>query len=76
MDIFQLTRELINIESISWNEGAVGRYLRDYLAAEGFDAGIRLGQFIAPDMMIAHRKISAVLFIERNYRLSFSACYL
>src|SRR5207245_3987871 len=27
------------------------------LAAEGFDAGIRLGQFIAPDMMIAHRKI-------------------
>jgi acetylornithine deacetylase len=37
MDIFQLTRELINIESISWNEGAVGRYLRDYLAAEGFE---------------------------------------
>ncbi len=37
MDIFQLARELINIESISWNEGAVGRYLRDYLAAEGFE---------------------------------------
>jgi acetylornithine deacetylase len=37
MDIFQLTRELIDIESISGNEGAVGRYLRDYLAAEGFE---------------------------------------
>jgi len=37
MDIIQFTRELIDIESISWNEGAVGRYLRDYLAAAGFE---------------------------------------
>jgi acetylornithine deacetylase len=39
MDIFQFTRELINIESITWNEGAVCRYVRDYLAAEGFEVG-------------------------------------
>ena len=37
MDIFQFTRELMEIESISWNEGAVGRWLRDYLAGEGFE---------------------------------------
>ena len=37
MDINQFTRELIDIESISNNEGAVGRYLRDYLADAGFE---------------------------------------
>ena len=36
MNIFQFTRELMEIESISWNEGAVGRWLRDYLADAGF----------------------------------------
>ncbi|HEU0176020.1 MAG TPA: M20/M25/M40 family metallo-hydrolase [Blastocatellia bacterium] len=37
MDIFRLTRELIEIESTSWNEGAAGRWLRDYLANAGFE---------------------------------------
>ncbi|MGH9840414.1 MAG: M20/M25/M40 family metallo-hydrolase [Blastocatellia bacterium] len=37
MDIFQFTRELMEIESISWNEGAAGRWLRDYLTGEGFE---------------------------------------
>ncbi len=37
MNVFQFTRELIDIESVSGNEGAVGRYLRDYLAAAGFE---------------------------------------
>lgn len=37
MDIFQFTRELMEIESISWNEGTVGRWLRDYLADAGFE---------------------------------------
>src|SRR5437868_3375804 len=37
MNVFQLTRELIEIESVSWNEGAVGRYLRDYLSEAGLD---------------------------------------
>jgi acetylornithine deacetylase len=37
MHIFQFTRELMEIESITWNEGAAGRWLRDYLTAEGFD---------------------------------------
>ncbi len=37
MNIFQFTRELIEIESISGNEGAVGRYLSDYLTAAGFE---------------------------------------
>src|SRR5262245_16269028 len=29
MDIFKFTRELMEIESVSWNEGAAGRWLRD-----------------------------------------------
>jgi acetylornithine deacetylase len=37
MYIFQFTRELMEIESISWNEGAAGRWLRDYLADAGFE---------------------------------------
>ncbi len=37
MNIFQFTRELMEIESISWNEGAAGRWLRDYLADDGFE---------------------------------------
>jgi acetylornithine deacetylase len=37
MDIFQFTRELMEIESVSWNEGAAGRWLRDYLSDAGFE---------------------------------------
>lgn len=37
MDVFQFTRKLMEIESISWNEGAAGRWLRDYLADAGFE---------------------------------------
>ncbi|MBO0726502.1 MAG: M20/M25/M40 family metallo-hydrolase [Blastocatellia bacterium] len=37
MDIFRFTRELIEIESVTWNEGAVGRWLGDYLADAGFE---------------------------------------
>jgi acetylornithine deacetylase len=37
MDIFRFTRELIEIESLTWNEGAAGRWLRDYLADAGFE---------------------------------------
>jgi acetylornithine deacetylase len=37
MDIFRFTRELIEIESVTWNEGAAGRWLRDYLANAGFE---------------------------------------
>lgn len=37
MDVFQFTRELMEIESISWNEGAAGRWLRDYLTQAGFE---------------------------------------
>lgn len=37
MNVFQLTRELMEIESISWNEGAVGRWLRDFLTDTGFE---------------------------------------
>jgi len=41
MNIFQFTRELIEIESISGNEGAVGRYLRDYLVDAGFEVSLQ-----------------------------------
>ncbi len=41
MDIFQFTREVMEIESISWNEGAAGRWLRDYLADAGFEVEIQ-----------------------------------
>jgi acetylornithine deacetylase len=37
MDIFRFTRELIEIESVTWNEGAAGRWLRDFLADAGFE---------------------------------------
>lgn len=36
MDIFQFTRELIEVESTTWNEGGAGRWLRDYLSDQGF----------------------------------------
>ena len=36
MNIFEFTRELIEIESVSGNEGPVGRYLADYLTGLGF----------------------------------------
>jgi hypothetical protein len=37
MYIFQFTRELMEIESISWNEGVAWRWLRNYLAGPGFE---------------------------------------
>jgi acetylornithine deacetylase len=37
MDIVQFTREFIEVESVTWNEGAACRWLRDYLAGEGFE---------------------------------------
>jgi acetylornithine deacetylase len=36
MDIIQFTRELIEVESVTWSEGAACRWLRDYLAGAGF----------------------------------------
>jgi acetylornithine deacetylase/succinyl-diaminopimelate desuccinylase-like protein len=35
-DPIQLTRRLVDIESISYNEGAVGAFLAEFLAARGF----------------------------------------
>ncbi len=37
LDPIALTRRLIDIESITFNEGAVGNFLADFLAARGFD---------------------------------------
>jgi acetylornithine deacetylase len=42
MDIFQFTREFMEVESISWNEGAAGRWLRDSLADAGFEVTTQL----------------------------------
>lgn len=36
MNIFQFTREIIEVESTTWNEGGAGRWLRDYLSDQGF----------------------------------------
>ena len=36
LDPIQLTRRLIDIESITYNEGAVGAYLADFLAGRNF----------------------------------------
>ncbi len=36
LDPIQLTRRLVDIESITYNEGAVGAFLADFLAARGF----------------------------------------
>jgi acetylornithine deacetylase len=37
MDIVKFTREFIEVESVTWNEGAACRWLRDYLSGAGFD---------------------------------------
>lgn len=36
LDPIQLTRRLVDIESITYNEGAVGSFLAEFLAARGF----------------------------------------
>jgi acetylornithine deacetylase len=36
LDPIQLTRRLVDIESITYNEGAVGAFLAEFLAARGF----------------------------------------
>jgi acetylornithine deacetylase len=36
IDAIELTRKLVNIESISYHEGAVGAYLADYLAGQHY----------------------------------------
>jgi acetylornithine deacetylase len=36
LDPIQLTRRLVDIESITYNEGAVGAFLAEFLAAHGF----------------------------------------
>lgn len=42
MDIFRFTRELMEIESTSWNEGAAGRWLRDWLSDAGFEVSTQV----------------------------------
>lgn len=37
MNIIQFTREFIEVESVTWNEGAGCRWLRDYLSDAGFE---------------------------------------
>ncbi|MFZ4793671.1 MAG: M20/M25/M40 family metallo-hydrolase [Blastocatellia bacterium] len=37
MSIFDFTRQLMEIDSTTWQEGAAGRWLRDYLIAAGFE---------------------------------------
>ncbi len=41
MNIFKLTRELIDIESLSGNEGEVGKFLGDFLAGMGFEVDLQ-----------------------------------
>lgn len=36
MEIFDFTRQLMEIDSTTWQEGAAGRWLRDYLSGAGF----------------------------------------
>ena len=38
MDVAALTRQLVDIESITGNEGPVGDFLRDELVRRGFQA--------------------------------------
>ncbi|MFM8394988.1 MAG: M20/M25/M40 family metallo-hydrolase, partial [Acidobacteriota bacterium] len=37
MNIFDFTRELMSIDSTTWQEGAAGRWLRDFLVEAGFE---------------------------------------
>jgi acetylornithine deacetylase len=54
MNIIQFTRELIDIESVSGNEGAVGRFLGDYLTSLGFDVTL---QEVENDRFNVHGKV-------------------
>jgi acetylornithine deacetylase len=54
MNIFQFTRELMEIESISWNEGAAGRWLGDYLADAGFQV---MAQPVSDDRINIYARI-------------------
>jgi acetylornithine deacetylase len=54
MNIFQFTRELMEIESISCNEGAAGRWLRDYLADAGFEV---MTQTVSDDRINVYARI-------------------
>src|SRR5437879_5761310 len=37
MNIFEFTKRFMEIESTSWNDGAAGRWLSQYLADAGFE---------------------------------------
>lgn len=41
MELFELTKALVNIESITGNEKACGEFLADYLAEQGFEATLQ-----------------------------------
>jgi len=64
MNIFQFTRELIEIESISGNEGAVGRFLGDYLSSLGFDVTL---QEVEPDRFNVFGKIGDPLVMLSSH---------
>jgi len=41
MELFELTKALVNINSVTGNEGACSQFLREYLAAAGFDVDMQ-----------------------------------
>jgi acetylornithine deacetylase len=41
MNLFQLTRQLIDIPSLTGDEGAIGEYLKDYLLELGYEAELQ-----------------------------------
>ena len=41
MDLFQLTKALVNINSVTGNEGACSHFLREYLSSAGFEVDMQ-----------------------------------
>ncbi len=41
MELFELTKALVNINSITGNEGPCGQFLRQYLSSAGFDVNLQ-----------------------------------
>ena len=61
MDVFELTRRLISIPSISGDEKAVALFLADYLESQGFEIELQNVEGDRPNVYARHGDPSVVL---------------
>src|SRR5215210_1217286 len=61
MDLFDLTKRLISIPSISGDEKAVADFLADYLASAGFEVELQQAEANRPNVYARHGTPDVVL---------------